>query len=297
MVDWRFAEALAVDTRQAVTRWWARRRPLAAAPIPDGLVDDLQTARLALDERLQRRLWGLAAIFPEPQRADLTKRIAELDPWHVLSEMASGRAQPDTAAAKRQAADDDGDLIAALKERARRRERLERPELPNKARRRLRDLVHGRGSLAAVLKDDDACLMLRFGAVLCGLIESDLGVQAEPDPDNVRAELAKLGEADARRAAEAVLNDRLVGTDDRGRPAEPEIAEFVGAVVEAIEQHVGSRITPTITRKAARSPNSDDLPGPDIRLILDLLACHAPSKTAEAVADLIKKARAPKRRE
>jgi hypothetical protein len=68
-------------------------------------------------------------------------------------------------------------------------------------------------------------------------------------------------------------------------------------VVEAIEQHVGYRITPTITRKAARSPTSDDLPGGDIQLILDLLACHAPSKTAEAVADLIKRARAPKRRE
>ena len=267
-------------------------------PIPEGLVEDLQAARLALDDGLQRRLWDLATILPAPQRADLTKRIAELDPWHVLSEMAAGRAQPDTAAGEREAArEDDRDLIAALKERARRRERLERPALPNKVRRRLRDLVHGRGSLAATLKDDDACLMLRFGAVLCGLIEVDLGVQAEPDPDNVRAELAKLSEADARRAAEAVLNDRLVGTDDRGRPAEPEIAEFVCAVVEAIEQHVGYRITPTITRKAARSPNSDDLPGRDIQLILDLLACHTPSKTAEAVADLIKEARAPKRHE
>jgi hypothetical protein len=48
-MDWRIAEALAVDTRQAVTRWWAHRRPLPAAPIPNGLVDDLQTARLALE--------------------------------------------------------------------------------------------------------------------------------------------------------------------------------------------------------------------------------------------------------
>jgi hypothetical protein len=296
MIDWRIAEALAVDTRQAVTRWWARRRS-AAAPIPDGLVDDLQTARLALDEGLQRRLSDLTTILPEPQRSEFITEIAALDPWHVLSEMTTGRTQPDSAAAERQAAsEDDRDLIAALKERARRRERLEHPRFPNKARRRLRDLVHGRGSLAAVLQDDDACLMLRFGAVLCRLIEVDLGVQAEPDPDNVRADLAKLGDADARRAAAAVLNDRLVGTDDRGRPAEPEIAEFVGAVVEAIEQHAGYRITPTITRKAARSPNSDDLPGRGIRLILDLLACHAPSKTAEAVADLIKNARSPKRR-
>jgi hypothetical protein len=297
MIDWRFAEALEIDTHGTVARWWAHLQPSAAVPIPEGLVEDLQAARLALDDGLQRRLWDLATILPEPQRADFTKKKAELEPWHVLSEMAAGRAQPDTAAGEREvASEDDRDLIGALKERARKRERLERPEFPNKARRRLRDLVHGRGSLAATLKDDDACLMLRFGAVLCGLIEVDLGVQAEPDPDNVRAELAKLGEADARRAAEAVLNDRLVGTDDRGRPAEPEIAEFVCAVVEAIEQHVGYRITPTITRKAARSPNSDDLPGRDIQLILDLLACHAPSKTAEAVADLIKNARSPKRR-
>ena len=297
-MDWRFAEALAVDTREVVARWWAHRRSSATAPIPDGLINDLQAARLALEEDLQRRLWGFASVLREPQRADLTKRIAELDPWHVLSEMAAGRAQPDPAAGEREAAsEDDRDLIAALKERARRRERLERPALPNKVRRRLRDLVHGRGSLAATLKDDDARLMLRFGAVLCRLIEVDLGVQAEPEADNVRGEFAKLGEADARRAAEAVLNDPLVGTDDRGRPAAPEIAEFVCAVVEAIEQHVGYRITPTITRKAARSPNSDDLPGRDIQLILDLLACHAPSKTAEAVADLIKKARAPERRE
>jgi hypothetical protein len=120
MIDWQFAEALAVDTRQAVTRWWARRRPLAAAPIPDGLADDLQAARLALEEDLQRRLWDLATILPAPQRADLTKRIAELDPWHVLSEMAAGRAQPDPAAGEREAAsEDDRDLIAALKERAR----------------------------------------------------------------------------------------------------------------------------------------------------------------------------------
>ena len=90
MIDWQFAEALAVDTHQAVARWWARRRPLAAAPIPDGLVDDLQAARLALDDGLQRRLWDLATILPQPQRADLTKR----------SEMATGRAQPDTAAAR-----------------------------------------------------------------------------------------------------------------------------------------------------------------------------------------------------
>jgi hypothetical protein len=296
MIDWRIAEALEVDTHKAVARWWGHRRPSAGAPILEGLVEDLQAARLALEDGLQRRLSDLATILREPQRADLTKRIADLDPGHVLSEMTTGRAQPDPAAAEPQAADDDGELIAALKERARRRERLEHPRFPSKARRRLRDLVHGRGSLAATLKDDDACLMLRFGAVLCGLIEVDLGVQAEPDPDNVRAGLAKLGEADARRAAEAVLNDPLVGTDDRGRPAEPEIAEFVCAVVEAIGQHVGYRITPTIARKAARSPNSDDLPGRDIHLIVGLLACHAPSKTAEAVADLIKNARSPKGR-
>jgi hypothetical protein len=297
MIDWQFAEALAVDTHQAVARWWGHRRPSAAVPIPEGLIEDLQAARLALEEDLQRRLWGFASVLREPQRADLTKRIAKLDPWHVLSQMATRRAQPDTAAGEGEAADDDDrELIAALKERARRRERLERPDFPNKARRRLRDLVHGHGTLAATLKDDDACRMLRFGAMLCDLVEIDPAEEAEPDPDNVRAELAKLGEADARRAAEAVLNDRLVGTDDRGRPAEPEIAEFVCAVVEAIEQHVGYRITPTMTRKAARSPNSDDLPGRDIQLILDLLACHAPSKTAEAVADLIKEARSPKRR-
>jgi hypothetical protein len=297
MIDWQFAEALAVDTRQAVTRWWARRRS-AAAPIPDGLVEDLQAARLALEEDLQRRLWGLATILPEPQRSEFITEIAEVDPWHVLSDTAPCPAQPDPAAGEREAASEDGqDLIAALKECARRRERLERPVFPNKARRRLRDLVRGRGTLAAVLKNEDACLMLRFGAVLCGLIEVDVGVEAEPDPADVRAELVKLGEADARRAAAAVLNDRLVGTDERGRPAEPEVAEFVGAVVEAIEQHVGSRISPTITRKAARSPNSDDLPGRDIQLILDLLACHAPSKTAEAVADLIKNARSTARRE
>ena len=175
MVDWQFAAALEIDTRGAVARWWARRRPLPAAPIPDGLVDDLQTARLALEEALQRRLWDLAAILPAPQRADLTKRIAELDLGHVLSDMAAGRALPDPAAAEREAAsEDDRDLIAALKECARRRERLEHPRFPNKARRRLRDLVHPRGRLAVVLKDDDACRMLRFGAVLCGLIEVDL---------------------------------------------------------------------------------------------------------------------------
>jgi hypothetical protein len=284
VINWQFGEVLAVDTRQAVTRWWEDRGRSAAA-IPAGLVEDLQAARLALDEGLQRRLWDLATILPEPQRAEFITEIAALDPWHVLSEMAAGRAQPDPAAGERQAAGDDGELIAApLKERARKRERLEQPRFPNKARRRLRDLVHGRGSLAATLRDDDACLMLRFGAVLCGLIEVDLGVQAEPDPDHVRAELAKLGEADARRAAEAVLNDPLVGTDDRGRPAAPEIAEFVCAVVEAIEQHVGYRITPTITRKAARSPNSNDLPGRDIQLMLDLLAMCSTLATLRTIS-------------
>jgi hypothetical protein len=127
MIDWRFAEALEADTHRAVTRWWARRRPLAAAPIPDGLIDDLQAARLALEEDLQRRLWGFASVLREPRRSEFVTKIAEFDPWHVLSEMAAGRAQPDTAAGEREvASEDDRDLIAALKERARRRERLER---------------------------------------------------------------------------------------------------------------------------------------------------------------------------
>jgi hypothetical protein len=297
-MDWRFAEALAVDTRQAVTRWWARRRS-AAAPIPDRLVDDLQTARLALDEAIQHRLWDLATMLPEPQRSEFIKKIAELDPWHVLSKMATGRAQPEPAAGEREAAsEDDRDLIAALKDRGRRRERLERPDFPSKARRRLRDLVHGRGSLAATLKDDDACLMLRFGALLCGMIQVDLGVHAEPDPDDVRAELAMLSEADARRAAQAVLGDRLVGSDERGRPGDLEILRFVRLVIVVVwRRHRRYRIKSTITRRSARSPSLGDRPNSDIQLILDLLACHAPSKTAEAVADLIKNARAPKRRE
>jgi|SRR5919106_42091 hypothetical protein len=118
MIEWRFAEALEAQTREVVTRWWKARRP-SSAPIPDGLVNDLQTARLALEDGFQRRLWDLATILSEPQRSDLTKRIAELDPWHVLSEMVAGRAQADTAAGEREAAsDDDRDLIAALKERA-----------------------------------------------------------------------------------------------------------------------------------------------------------------------------------
>lgn len=299
MIDWRFAEALAVDTRQAVTRWWLHRRSSATAPIPDGLVNDLQAARLALDDDLQRRLWGFASVLRKPQRSGFITEIAALDPWHLLSEMAAGRPQPDPAAGEREAAsEDDRDLIAALKECARRRERLERPEFPNKARRRLRDLLHGRGSLAAVLKDDDGCLMLRFGAVLCRLIEVDLGVQAEPDPDNVRAELAKLGEADARRAAEAVLNDPLVGTDDRGRPRDLEILRFVRIVIVVVwrRQHPRYRLKSTITRRSARSPSLGDRPNSDIQLILDLLACHTPSKTAEAVADLIRNARSPKGR-
>ena len=184
--------------------------------------------------------------------------------------------------------DDERDLIAALRERARRRERLERAHFKNATRRRLRDLARGRGRLAAVLKDDDACRMLRFGAILCDLMAADSVADTEPDPDEVRALLAELTQADARRAAQAVLSDPLVGSDDRGRPPEREITEFVHAVVEAIHRRVGYRLTSNITRRAARSPNLDDLPGPDIQLILDLLACHAPSKAAEAVADLIK---------
>jgi hypothetical protein len=169
----------------------------------------------------------------------------------------------DHAMAEREAADDTHqELIAALKERARRRQQLEHPRFPSKARRRLRDLVHGRGSLAAVLKDDDACLMLRFGAVLCGLIEVDLGVQAEPDPDKVRAELAKLGEADARRAAEAVLGDPLVGSDERGRPGDLEILRFVRVLVVVVwRRHRKYRLKTTIGRADAQSPNLSDVAG------------------------------------
>jgi hypothetical protein len=295
MIDWQFAEALENDTHEVVTRWWEDRGRSAAA-IPAGLIEDLQAARLALEEDLQRRLWDLATILPEPQRADLTKRIAELDPWHVLSDMPIRRAELHPAADERGGASEDGrDLIASLKERARRRERLERPVFPNKARRRLRDLVHGRGSLAATLKDDDGCLMLRFGAALCGLSEVDLGVQAEPDPDRVRAELAKLGEADARRAAEAVLGDPLVGSDERGRPAEAELLAFIGAAIRAVATRTGHQLAPTIARATAWS-GGHDVPGADIQLIRDLLICHAPAKTAEAVADLIKNARTPERR-
>jgi hypothetical protein len=35
MIDWRIAAALEMDTHGAVTRWCARRHPVAAAPIPD----------------------------------------------------------------------------------------------------------------------------------------------------------------------------------------------------------------------------------------------------------------------
>ena len=293
MIDWRFAEALAVDTREVMARWWEVRGLSAAAAISEGLIDDLQQARLALEEDLQRRLWGIASVLREPQRSEFITKIAALDPWHVLSEMAAGRAQPDPE--RDAASEDDRDLIAALKERARRRERLERPEFPNKARRRLRDLVHGRGGLAAALKDDEACRMLRFGAVLCGLTEAELGVREEPDPDEVRAELDKLSEADTRRAAEAVLGDPLVGSDDRGRPAEAELLEFTGVAIRAVQEWTEHQLTPTIARATASS-SGHDVPGPDIQLILDLLACHAPSKTAEAVTDLIKNARSPEGR-
>lgn len=288
MVDWLFGEALAVDTYRAVARWWGHRRPLRAASVLEGLVEDLQTARLALDDRLQHRLWDLAIFLAEPQRMAFKKKIAELDPWSVLSDVASTFAHPNFAMAEREAVDEE--LIAALNERARRRERLRRPHSPSKTRRRLRDLADGRGSLATVLKDDAACRMLRFGAILCELLEAASDDDAEPDPDELRAQLAGLGEANARRAAEAVLNDPLVGADDRGRPAEPEIMEFIRAVIGAVERRTGYRLTPTIARYAARSAKFDDRPGPDVQLILDLLACHAPSKTAEAVAALIKAA-------
>ena len=215
------------------------------------------------------------------------KKIAELDPWHVLSGMASTFIHANPAIAEREAVDKK--MIAALKESAHRRERFRRPHLPSKTRRRLRDVAAGGGSLASVLHDDAALPMLRFGAVRCGLLEVDSNEDAEPDPDELRAQLAELTAANARRAAEAVLNDLLVGADDRGRPAEPEIAEFVRAVIDAVERRTGYRLTPTITRYAARSASSEDLPGPDVKLILDLLACHAPSKTAEAVGALIKK--------
>lgn len=294
MIGWRFEEALAVDTCQVVTRWWADRRPSPAAPIPDGLVEDLHAARLELDDGLQRRLWDVASVLAQPQRAAFTKKIATLDPWHVLSEMAVG---PDPAVTEQGAAEDEnrGELIEALKERARRRQQLQRPHFQSATRRRLRDLARGRGRLAAVLRDDDACRMLRFGAVLCYLIDIDSIEDAEPDPDEVRALLAELTEADARCAAEAVLNDPLVGSDDRGRPAALEITEFVCAVVEAVDRRIKYRLTSNISRRAARSPDWDDLPGRDIQLILDLLACHAPLKTAEAVADLIKGALARSR--
>ena len=254
MIDWRCAEALAVDTREVVTRWWADRCPSPATPIPKGLVDDLQQARMALDDGLQRRLWDLASVLGEPQRSEFVAKIAEVDTWHVMSDMTIGRAEPDPAAAEREAAnEDDRELVAALRERARRRERLERPQFSSKASRRLRDLVHGRGGLAAALKDDEACRMLRFGAVLCGLTEAELGVREEPDPDEVRAELDKLSEADTRRAAEAVLGDPLVGSDDRGRPAEAELLEFTGVAIRAVQEWTEHQLTPTIARATASS--------------------------------------------
>jgi hypothetical protein len=127
----------------------------------------------------------------------------------------------------------------------------------------------------------------------CSLVRSDRrrsSRRVRTRAAEARALVAKLSEADARRAAEAVLNDPLVDGDERGRPAVREITEFVRAVADAIERRVRHRLTPTITRAAARSANRDHVPGPDIQLILDLLACHAPSKTAEAIANLIKEA-------
>ena len=288
MIGWRFEEVLAVDTREAVTRWWAHRRPSPVAPIPIGLIGDLQEVRVALDDWLQRRLWDLAVLLPEPQRTACKEKIAQLDPWHVLCDMALTECDP-TAAERGMADQDHRELIAALKERARRREDLARPRFPSKARRRLRDLAGGRGRLAAVLKDDDACRLLRFGAVLCDLIGVESVRDSEPDLDQIRVLLAAFTAADARRAAEAVLKDPLVGTDDRGRPMESEIKEFVHAMIGAVKRHADHQLTPTISSFAARSPNWDHLPGPDIELVRDLLACHAPKDT-EAIAHLIKEA-------
>lgn len=142
--------------------------------------------------------------------------------------------------------------------------------------------------MRAVLNDEGARLMLRFGAARCGLVEVEVGVVPAPDAADVRADLERLTVADARRAAEAVLNDPLVGTDDRGRPEDQETKGFTRAVSDASEKHLGRRLTSTITRSAAHSVNLDHAPGPDVQLLLDLLACHMPSKTAEAVADLIR---------
>lgn len=94
----------------------------------------------------------------------------------------------------------------------------------------------GRGGLAAVLKDDDARRMPRFGAMLCDLVKINSVECVEPDPDEVRALLAKLTEAEAGHAAAAVLNDPLLGTDDRGRPPEPEVMASVGAVFGAVKR-------------------------------------------------------------
>lgn len=285
MLDWPFPEAaLAVDTRQTVQRWWIRRSPSPTAPIPDGLVEDLQTARLALEDALHHRLRDLVVVLDEPRRMTFTKEIAALDPWHVWGETAYRRAGH-AATVPRTTGEDDRDLIETLKERARRRERLERPHIPSATRRRLRDLAHGRGRLTAVLKDEHACRLLRFGAMLCDLIEIDPCDDTEPDPEQLRELLAQFGEADARRAAEVVLGNELIKPDDRGRPEEPEIKEFVRAVVHAVERCAEHRLTPTIARA---SRDHDETPGPDLQLVLDLLACHAPTKTAEAVAALIK---------
>jgi hypothetical protein len=288
MIAWRFDEALSVDTHQAATRWWTHRCPIPEAPLPSGLIEDFHTVRLTLDENLQRRHSELATFLPEPRRTEVVEAIAELDPWRVLSERAL---RGGSATAERQTAEeDDQDLLEALKERARRRERLECPRCNSNTRRRLRDLARGRGGTGAILNDEDACKLLRFGAILCDLITTDSDADAEPAPHELCARLAELSIAEARRAARAVLNDPLVGGDARGRPAEREITEFVRSVVDAVERRVGYRLKATITRSTARSPNWDDLPGPDIELILDLLACHAPSKTAEAISDLIKAA-------
>jgi hypothetical protein len=147
MIDWLLEAALAVDTCRTVARWWVRRCPSGTAPVPECLVHDLQMARLALDDRLQVRLWNQVDFLARPERMAGTMKIAELGRWDVFSE--KGRITRDPAAVERGAVDEE--LIEALKERARKRERLDLPTADNRTRRRLRDLAGGRGRLAAVL--------------------------------------------------------------------------------------------------------------------------------------------------
>jgi hypothetical protein len=292
MMDWIIAEDLHEHTRAAVDRWWSALKLSPGSEPSEALVEDLQAARLALEQQLNEHLWRAADVLPPDKRKSFEATLHRaLDPWHDLADQTS--AAPDMAASSGgglSILEEEPNPLIGQRRKAWNRERLRPPRVPNQTRQQINDVALGRLGKHLALEDENICRMLSYGAWVLDLIDAPPSDQQDRPLADISSALDRLSADDFSRCAEAALEDPLVGAIHRGRPAEFEVTTFIRQVFLAVENHTGHRLRSTRIRNAAKA-GGEPVSGPDLRLLTDLLACHRPSMTPDAARAILRSMR------